>query len=157
MILPFQRHDAFFRILTRPPHRAAALIRDHLPPEIAPLVDFKHPPVLQEGSFIEGEGVKTQCDALFRVRLKGEENDYAYVLLEHKSSVDPGTPVQLARYSLNTWAREMEANPASLELPMIFPMVFYHGQGKWTVPLSLAEMIEVPELDFVQNNAHVHV
>ena len=99
MTLPFHRHDVFFRILARPPHRAAALIRDHLPPEVAALIDFEHPPEPQEGNFTEGEGVNTQCDALFRVRLKGEENDYAYVLLEHKSSVDPGTPVQVARYS----------------------------------------------------------
>ena len=28
---------------------------------------------------------------------------------------------------------------------MIFPMVVYHGRGKWTVPLSQAEMIKVPE------------
>ena len=102
MTPPFQRHDAFFRVLVRPPHLAAALIRDHLPPEIAALIDFEHSPEPQEGSFIEAKGVKTQCDALFRVRLKGEEDDYAYVLLEHKSSVDPGTPVQVARYTLNT-------------------------------------------------------
>ena len=145
MTLHFQQHDVFFRALARPPHRATALIRDHLSPEIASLIDFEHPPVPQEGSFIEGEGVKTQCDSLFRVRLKGEEDAYAYVLFEHKSSVDPGTPVQLARYMLNIWAREMEAKPTSRELPMIFPIVFYHGRGQWTVPLSLGEMIKVPE------------
>ena len=150
----FQQHDVFFRALARPPHRATALIRDHLSPDIASLIDFEaslidfeHPPVPQEGSFIEGEGVgvKTQCDSLFRVRLKGEEDAYAYVLFEHKSSVDPGTPVQLVRYMLNIWAREMEAKPASRELPMIFPIVFYHGRGQWTVPLSLGEMNKVPE------------
>ena len=145
MTFPFQHHDTFFRALARSPHRAAALIRDHLPPEIAAVIDFEHPPEPQDSSFFEGEGTKTQCDAVFRVRLKGEEDAYAYVLIEHKSSVDPDTPVQVARYMLNIWAREREAKPAARELPMIFPVVFYHGREKWTVPLSLAEMIKVPE------------
>ena len=109
------------------------------------LVDFEHPPDLMEGTFINGDGAKTQCDALFRVRLKSGQDARIYVLLEHKSSVDYDTPLQIARYMLNLWARELKATPAHRKLPMILPLVFYHGLGEWTVPRSLAEMIDAPD------------
>ena len=69
----------------------------------------------------------------------------SYVLLEHKSKVDPATPLQVAKYMLNIWARELEETRGAGKLPMILPVVFYHGSGAWTAPLSLAEMIAVPE------------
>ena len=109
------------------------------------LVDFEHPPDLMEGTFINGDGAKTQCDALFRVRLKSGQDARIYVLLEHKSSVDYDTPLQIARYMLSIWARELKATPAHRKLPMILPLVFYHGLGEWTVPRSLAEMIDAPD------------
>ena len=145
MTLSTTHHDALFRALVSRSDRAGALLQDHLPSEIAVLVDFEHLPDLMEGTFINGDGAKTQCDALFRVRLKSGQDARIYVLLEHKSSVDYDTPMQIARYMLNIWARELKATPAHHKLPMILPLVFYHGRGEWTVPLSLAEMIDTPD------------
>ena len=145
MALSPTHHDAFFRALVSRSDRTASLLQDHLPSEIAVLVDFEHLPDLMEGTFINGDGAKTQCDALFRVRLKSGQDARIYVLLEHKSSVDYDKPLQIARYMLNIWARELKATPAHHKLPMILPLVFYHGRGEWTVPLSLAEMIDTPD------------
>ena len=145
MALSTTHHDALFRALVSHSDRAGALLQDHLPSEIAVLVDFEHLPELMEGTFINGDGAKTQCDALFRVRLKSGQDARIYVLLEHKSSVDYDTPMQIARYMLNIWARELKATPAHRKLPMILPLVFYHGLGEWTVPRSLAEMIDAPD------------
>ena len=145
MALSTTHHDALFRALVSHSDRAGALLQDHLPSEIAVLVDFEHLPELMEGTFINGDGAKTQCDALFRVRLKSGQDARIYVLLEHKSSVDYDTPLQIARYMLNIWARELKATPAHRKLPMILPLVFYHGLGEWTVPRSLAEMIDAPD------------
>ena len=69
----------------------------------------------------------------------------SYVLLEHKSKVDPATPLQVAKYMLNIWTRELEKTRGAGKLPMILPVVFYHGHGAWTAPLSLAEMIAASE------------
>ncbi len=147
MSLPATPHDALFRALVSNPQRAAALLRDHLPNEVAALLDPDIPPEPVEGSFVDGEGAKTQCDALFRVQLRTGQPARIYVLLEHKSRVDGATPLQLARYMLNIWTRSLEENGASRSgrLPTIIPIVFYHGRGDWTAPLSLAEMIDAPE------------
>ena len=146
MPLPTTPHDSLFRALVSNPHRAAALLRKHLPDDMTALIDFGHPPESQEGSFVDGTGAKSQCDALFQVRLKGGQDVRIYVLLlEHKSGVDPGTLLQVAIYMLNIWTRELEKTRGAGKLPMILPVVFYHGRGAWTAPLSLAEMIDAPE------------
>ena len=93
MALSPTHHDAFFRALVSRSDRTASLLQNHLPSEIAVLVDFEHLPDLMEGTFINGDGAKTQCDALFRVRLKSGQDARIYVLLEHKSSVDYDTPL----------------------------------------------------------------
>ena len=119
----------------------------YLPPKLASLVDREHPPVQLEGSFIDEEAARTQCDALFELRLRIGDPVKIYVLLEHKSSADAATPLQLAGYMLRIWRRDLEATRASGPgcLTPILPIVFRHGPGNWTAPLSLAEMIAAPE------------
>jgi len=144
--LPATPHDALFRALVSDPGRAAALLRDCLPDAVVELLDPDSPPEPVEGSFVDEEGARTQCDALFRVRLRDGRPARIYALLEHKSHVDPATPLQLARYMVNVWTREVgeRGYAADRRLPPIFPIVFYHGTGHWTAPLSLAEMVEAP-------------
>ena len=74
MTLSTTPHDSLFRALVSNPRRAAALLREHLPNDMTALIDFQHPPEPQEGSFVDGTGAKSQCDALFRVRLKGGQD-----------------------------------------------------------------------------------
>ena len=147
MSLPAMPHDALFRALVSNPKRAAALLDDYLPPKVASLVDRGHPPVQLEGSFIDEEAARTQCDALFELRLKIGDPVRIYVLLEHKSRPDAATPLQLAGYMLRIWRKELEDTGASGSgcLTPILPIVFRHGPGNWTAPLSLAEMIATPE------------
>ena len=144
MSLPATPHDALFRALVANPARAGALLAEYLPQEIADLLDPDTQPEAVEGSFVDADAARTQCDALFRVKLKTGHQARIYVLLEHKSNVDAGTPLQILKYMANIWLREMEGGTARDRLPPIIPLVFYHGQGRWTAARSVAEMIEAP-------------
>ena len=144
MSLPTTPHDALFRALVANPARAGALLAEYLPQEISDLLDPGTQPEAVEGSFVDADAARTQCDALFRVRLRTGHQARIYVLLEHKSSVDAGTPLQILKYMINIWLREMEGDTATDRLPPIIPLVFYHGQGRWTAARSVTEMIEAP-------------
>ena len=85
------------------------------------------------------------CDALFRVRLRTGHEARIFVLLEHKSYLDSTTPLQLLRYMIDIWKREIEGGAARDGLPAIVPLVLYHGPGRWTVPRSVIEMVDAPE------------
>ena len=139
-------HDNLFRALVADTRRAGALLAGHLPADVAARLDPNIPPEHLEGTFIDDAGKKTQCDALFRVRLREGGEARVYLVLEHKSAVDPGTPLQLVRYVLNVLAREIESRRSKASaLPLVIPVVFYHGTGSWSVPLSVRDMIAAPE------------
>jgi len=144
--LPSAPHDALFRALVSDRRRAAALLHGFLPEDVAATLDPGCLPEPVEGGFVDGEGARTQCDALFRVRLRDGRPAHVYVLIEHKSHPDLVTPLQLARYMLGIWTREVEERgyAADRRLTPIFPLVLYHGPGRWTAPLSLAEMVDAP-------------
>ena len=109
-------------------------------------LDPERPPEHVEGTVIDGEGRKTQSDALFRLHLRDGSEVIVYALLEHKSQIDHRTPLQLIRYVLKIWIREVGngALPDS-SLPPVIPIVFFHGREPWTVPLSIQDMIHAPE------------
>ena len=112
---------------------------------VADLLDPDTPPEAVEGSFVDEDAARTQCDALFRVRLRTGEDAFIFALLEHKSHIDAATPLQILKYLASIWLREIEGGAARDRLPAIVPLVFYHGPGRWTVPRSVAEMIDAPE------------
>ena len=120
--LPLARHDALFRLLVSDPGRAGRLLRDYLPPEVVSRLDPKHPLVHVEGTAIDGEGSRTQSDAIFRPHLRVGGEAIVYTLLEHKSHADPGAP-----------------------------LLFYHGKAGWSVAEGLGAMIATddPELVFL--------
>ena len=145
MSLPATPHDALFRALVSSPSRAAALLMEYLPEPVAALLDPETPPEAMEGSFVDADAARTQCDALFRVRLATGHDARIYVLLEHKSGVDAATPLQILKYMVNIWQREIEGGTARDRLPPIIPLVFFHGGGRWTAARSVMDMIDAPE------------
>ncbi len=98
--LPTTPHDRLFRALASDPGRAAALIRDHLPERIVGLLAAT-PPVALDGSYVDEALRVSQSDMLFRVELASGGPAFVYLLAEHKSSADPGTPLQLASYMIS--------------------------------------------------------
>ncbi len=126
-----------------PPARASCCTT---PPEVVARLDPERPPAHVEGSVIDGEGSKTQSDALFRLCLRDGGDAIVYALLEHKSQDDHRTPLQLIRYVLKIWGKELDdgAVPDS-SLPPVIPIVFFHGREPWTVPCSIQDLIRAPE------------
>ena len=93
MKLPKARHDALFRLLVSDPARAAVLLRDYLPSEVVARLDPDRLPVHVEGTGIDGEGFKTQADAIFRLYLRDGDEIIVYALLEHKAQNDIVRPI----------------------------------------------------------------
>ena len=147
MALPQARHDALFRLLVSDPGRAGQLLRDYLPPEVVSRLDPEHPPVHVEGDGHRWRGQQGRSPMpLFRLHLGDGGEAIVYTLLEHKSRVDHRTPLQLVRYVLKIWAMEMDSGTfPDGGLPLVIPMVFFHGREPWTVPCSIQEMIHAPE------------
>lgn len=145
MPIPSQPHDALFRALLDSPRRAGALIRDHLPPDLAARLSAD-PPRLIDGTFIDGDLKETRSDRLFSVTLTDGRPALLYVLLEHKSTPDPRTPLQLLGYMAAIWTRYAGRDGKRLgRLPPIIPLVFYHGARPWSVPTTVLDCIDADD------------
>ena len=145
MAEPIQPHDKLFKGLLDQPGTAGALLRERLPPEIAGLLT-DDPPELLDGEFIDEALQGSQSDRLFRALLKDGGDVFLYVLIDHKSTPEPGIILQLLGYMLRIWVRYAGGKAENLRsLPPILPMVVYHGASEWKVSLSLRDTIKAPE------------
>ena len=137
----YNPHDLVFRAMLSDERRAQAVLQAHLEPWVAALL-ADEPPVALDGSFVDEDLRGSQSDKLFQVTLRGGEPGLVYVLLEHKSSPDPGTALQVFRYKLRIWNAYAQGSRDRLRaLPTIIPLVFYHGAEPWKAPGSIAEML----------------
>ncbi|NBC32709.1 MAG: hypothetical protein GVY13_08545 [Alphaproteobacteria bacterium] len=134
-------HDALFRCLLENPEDAGALIREQLPPDIAAALSGR-PPVLTDATFIDPHLRETRADRLYELELMNGTPALLYILLEHKSTPDAETPLQLLGYMVRIWQRYVDSGLAGGgSLPAIVPLVIYHGRKPWRVPLSVFDCI----------------
>ena len=103
-------HDAFFKQVLSDPQLADTFLREHLPADVAVLLG-PEPPEPVPASFVDEALRQHHSDLLFRVRLKSGPEAFAYLLLEHKSSPDPGARLQLLRYVVRILTRMVRAEP----------------------------------------------
>ncbi len=143
-------HDRLARYTFGHPERAAAELRAVLPERIIAAVDWSS--LRQEQISVVDEALKeTQRDLLFSARLRTGRlrtgrQVWMYVLLEHQSSVDRWMAWRMLRYVLRLGDKWREEHPKSPRMPVIIPLVLYHGEeGTWTAPRRVEELYDVPE------------
>jgi predicted transposase YdaD len=142
-------HDLFVRFTFGHPERAAAELRAVLPPQVVSQVDWEtlHP---EPGSVIDPELRETESDLLFSARLRGGQPLLFYVLIEHQSTVDWWMALRMLRYVVRQLEHWRKQHPESKRLPVIIPLVLYHGpEGAWSAPRRIEELFEL--LDDVEH------
>ncbi|AKI98555.1 putative transposase/invertase (TIGR01784 family) [Archangium gephyra] len=137
-------HDLFARYTFGHPERAAAELRAVLPAYVVSEVDWTS--LRREpGSVVDPELRETESDLLFTARMHSGQSLLLYVLLEHQSSVDRWMALRMLRYVVRQVERWRQEHPESELLPLIIPLVMYHGpDGAWTAPRRVEELFQLP-------------
>ncbi|KFA90346.1 hypothetical protein Q664_28875 [Archangium violaceum Cb vi76] len=100
----------------------------------------------EPGSVVDPELRETESDLLFTARMRTGQPLLLYVLLEHQSSVDSWMALRMLRYVVRQVERWRQEHPESASLPVIIPLVMYHGPDRaWTAPRRVEELFELPE------------
>ncbi|MDA3950773.1 MAG: Rpn family recombination-promoting nuclease/putative transposase [Spirochaeta sp.] len=81
-----------------------------------------------------------RMDLLLTVETIDDTTEYVYVLVEHKSYRDQTVAVQLLGYVAGIMRRH-----GKLPMPIIHPVVFYHGAETWTAPTELTGLHQTVE------------
>ena len=133
-------HDIFFKALFSHPRRAAEVLRAVLPSQVARRIDWSTL-VHVRGSFIDDKLRNSHADLLFSAVMAGRTIKI-YVLFEHQSTYDPTMGRRLLRYMDRIW--DVVAEPGASELPVIIPVVLYHGEKPWSGTTDFHGMFTLP-------------
>jgi len=123
-----------------------SFIRDCVKPEWIDRLDensLKRSPK----SFVLQDFRKKEVDVLYEATLNnGKEKVIFYILQENQRKIDYRMPYRLLLYIVeilrdyynqsDVKARERK----NFKFPAVFPIVFFHGSGRWSVPQNLKEM-----------------
>ena len=161
MALVPQPHDKFFKETLSDIHTAKDFLQNYLPREILAVIDVDTI-TPQKDSYIEIELTEAFSDLLFRTKINQKEG-YIYFLFEHKSYPSKKITLQLLKYILKIWEQKTKEQETD-KLPVIIPLVVYHGRGGWNISPKLSGIIEdyarlpeaitkyIPEYEYILYN-----
>jgi len=135
-------HDKAFKTLLANAPIAREFFQYHLPPEIRDLIDLDTIK-LQPNTYIDEALKETASDVLYEVKI-ANETGFLYVLFEHQSTVDKLMPLRVLKYMVSIWDEFIKQN-GNVLLPIIIPLVFYHGKEPYNGPTDIRELIKAPQ------------
>ena len=135
-------HDALFRRVLGEPEHAASQLRSVLPPAMTAQLELDRlTPV--PGSFVDEDLRWRHCDLLFSTTTRRGCDALVYVLMEHQSTPDPWMAWRIMRYVTRIWDRYRTEHPTRTSLPMVVPVVVYHGRAPWRQATELGELLDI--------------
>ena len=118
---------------------AAEFLERYLPPAVAVTLDWTTLRA-EKDAFLDPELAQHPADLLYAVDLRRGGRSYVHVLFEHKSYVESRINLDLLRYRVRIWEQWLnDANKGPL--PVIVPVVVYHGEARWGVSRQFAETV----------------
>ena len=139
-------HDAYFKYSLQDLELAKEFIQCYLPDYIKNQIDV-NAVIPEKDSFIDEKLKEHYADMLFKTRLKINEECHIYCFFEHKSRQYRNTALQLLEYMLSIWKAKCQSQKKQQKLPVIIPIVIYHGNQAWSASTKLSEL-----LSFIPNS-----
>ena len=133
-------HDRFFKESWSRQEVARDFLSYYLPAKIVALLDIDTLELTKD-SFVNKELSEYFSDLLYKVDLRDGRAVYVYVLLEHKSYPEPLIAFDLLRYMVEIWNLLLKQAKAGKKLPMIIPVVLYHGRPRWHIAQDFRSLI----------------
>jgi len=138
-------HDKFFKAVLSKEKHAKEFLKLYLPQNIERLLDFTSLSIVKD-SFIEKELREYFSDILYKININGQPS-FIYLLFEHKSSPEPLISLQLLRYMVKIWELLLKQGQIHHTLPIIIPLVVYHGASAWNISPKLINLFHLPDED----------
>jgi|SRR5690625_163691 len=131
-------HDKLFKETLGNVEVARDFLQNYLPTDTLKMVNTTtlYP---EKDSFIDKDMKERFSDLLFSAEIAGKEG-YIYFLFEHKSYPDKSVIFQLLKYMAEIWNTNVTKKQTD-HLPVIIPLVIYHGSSEWNHETRLARMI----------------
>lgn len=122
-----------------------------LMPELLGLLDFEGGVYPNRSSLSEALRER-ESDVLLRVPFRepiSGESLHICILIEHQSRPEWLMRLRVLIYMVGIWEseyRQLESRSEDQQFSPILPIVFYTGSDRWTAPMSLTEILNVPQV-----------
>ena len=134
-------HDKGYKYLFSNPLIVKELLQSFVSMDWVHHIDFTKAETIDK-SYVTDQYKEYEADIIYKLYFK-ESELYLYLLIEFQSTVDRFIAFRMLQYIMELY-RELIYKHKSKSLPVVFPILIYNGDKKWTAPLSLQELIEVP-------------
>lgn len=121
-------HDAFVKKLLSHTESASEFIKNALPPDVFRQFDLDNITYLPD-TYVTKDLNEYISDMVLKIPVNETSGKVTVsILIEHKSTVDHFTCVQLLTYMANGYELQRKQKE---QLSIIIPVIYYHGKGKW--------------------------
>ncbi|AWN82090.1 Rpn family recombination-promoting nuclease/putative transposase [Candidatus Cardinium hertigii] len=137
------KHDGLAKLILSDPIAAQEFLTHYLPESCKSLLDLTTIKVEKE-SFVEEDLKQKFSDLVFSIRMKNNEQAFIYTLIEAEVSPKYWTAYKLWKYTFLLLERHKTKKTS--KLPLIIPIVVYHGNRPFNAPRNLWDLFSHPAL-----------
>lgn len=135
-------HKGYKRLFSHPV-MVADLIKSFVKEDFVKEIDFTTLTRVN-ASYVSEEYLERHSDIIWEVKIKGKPV-YFYILIEFQSTVYRFMALRILTYILLFYQDLLKTKKSKHgRLPSVFPVLLYSGSGKWSAPLNIDELIELP-------------
>jgi len=139
-----QPHARTFEYVFREKDTAASLLKEYLPEKIRNKLDFRSLRI-SNVKFVDKKLEDYFSDLLYEINLKSSrKRALIYLLFEHKCWEEWFICLQLLKYMVRIWELFLKQNKKVKYLPVIIPLVIYHGKPRWSLSKRFISLFEEP-------------
>ena len=136
------KHDALIKKIMGEVPAAQEFLNHCLSVEFKQFIDLSKLKV-EKDTFVTNDLKRQLSDIVYSVPTNDGNTAYVYVLCELQSTVDHFIALRLWQYMLLLCERHKKGKN---KLPLIYPLVLYHGKEPYTATKSLWELFDNPVL-----------
>lgn len=137
-----RHHDLTYRLLFSYPRMIEHLVRGFVREPWVERLDFSSLERLN-ASYVSEDRQSREGDLVWRLRLRGPEPAFVYVLLEFQSGVERYMALRMMVYEGLLYQQLLKQGDLEADgrLPLVLLLVVYNGRGRWSAPHELAELV----------------
>ncbi len=136
-------HDHFFKKVFANEENVRSFLQIALPQKILNELDLSRITLDMTGYVsdkLKGYFSDIVAQTMMKSESQGKIETDIYFLFEHKSYEDPQVMIQILKYMYYTWQKDTDEGK---QLRVIVPIVFYHGEKKWSIPTSFHDQFNI--------------
>ena len=139
---PRSLHDEMVKEYFSDLETANSFFKEYLPADIVKDMAFNTLRICKD-TFINKKLAKYFPDILYQVKLNNIDI-FIYLLIDHKSREEAFMGFQFLKYMVRIWELYLKQNKDAKTLPVIIPIVIYHGPKKWDVDKRFTSFFKAP-------------